>query len=1318
MSLQLLLQASLPAKVAENKPVSPTLLVGLGGSGKEILLRFRRSLVEKYGSLSHLPFLQFMHLDTDTTATAKEQYDIKAEDDPLYDKIRFSPAERINLTIKGGTSKYVEHINSHPHIKRWFKTDGKIAGLGNLGEGAGQIRMASRLGFYHAENYEGIAGQLDRAQGALKDASNPEKAAEHGFDLDPSHINIFVSASLAGGTGGGTFIDMGFLLQRYFPNADRVALLLLPNFFRGYAGGNRARANGYASLTELNFYSFGHPFYANWDGVNAEKLSPPPYSTTYLVDASNEAGLVIGSSGKEYDAYRMCADFLFQEFSISKFSGMKRATRVNLVNFNLDVYTHNYLNEALDSKRSSRTKNVVGDTFPTRFGSFGLASIAFPTERVQNACACRMARSILELWERSLLDDPLEQLFTTFLNQPSVSFVQGSYERRDGGGVIDGMDVEEALLWYDRDSAKSFLSVIWEKAQNIRAEVEAAPNGEKAALLSRHLDEINHLLAKEDSPEPDEWGVWVRAIEANKRQYLHDLKKGIRALANEIADDSQRGVAYVLSLLRELKSLLRNEVYHYLGYFDEGRVSWREEAQRYSHEVRQLLTDVGKHESSFLFRKADLARDMRLLVADSDREEDLGALYSLLYARIMKQVMRRGHAICQEIDAFLGKDDTTGEGLLGEYYQLLMGFQQLKERFQRKEAYFTRPQSSELVISLYREGDVDSWYRQWVPQSQEEEVLKRRGSQILSEVLQASSVTAALERIQTTPPDEVEERLLAHCKKYFVGHEVQPEALRMLMDTSRYSTAEREERIALAYRLAKVWAAPPERGLDHISFRPVSADQRPCLIGVDTNDARRYNEFKNLVTSRIRKSSDSSPAFKGIGDENRGMIIFYNELAGVPAFYPSSVLVPQGLKEAYESYTDKDELHIDKNRFQFGDLIPRRSEEATRYADSLRAFVLGRLLGLLRVKELRTRDSEEPQLRYSFKRTTGLNVEEISLGDEAHAVDYLYRDTRADHDTDRRQLLDLIEETIHQLQVHHHLDLYALLLEFYMKVVYPPSKDQVKEMDVTLVNYTPQYAVLDQAHAQIEKMVSSQQELEQLRTAIATLRGKKIDDPLTYQEYVARLEGFTKAAGRVPSTDTSALGRDRTTYLEVLALDLSKIIKVKEGWEPRPVKPSAAETAGPKGKKVAPDRPCPSCHELIDTRAIVCRHCKQKVAQHIECPHCGEDKVPDDLTVCWRCGKTLPQTEEKIECPQCFGFSGTPEDFPCPYCGYDPNAGSVVAAKVQDETESTDPGGGAGTENRDSAKDGASSASLVQCPNCYEEVQPGAQCPECGGLLP
>src|SRR5258706_9100445 len=114
MGLDQLLQASLPPKLEESKPVSPTLMIGIGGTGKEVLLRLRRRIVERYGSLSMLPFLQFMHLDTDTTATAQEQYDLRGSDDPLHQEVRFKPIERVDLTIDEGTGKYIEHINNFP----------------------------------------------------------------------------------------------------------------------------------------------------------------------------------------------------------------------------------------------------------------------------------------------------------------------------------------------------------------------------------------------------------------------------------------------------------------------------------------------------------------------------------------------------------------------------------------------------------------------------------------------------------------------------------------------------------------------------------------------------------------------------------------------------------------------------------------------------------------------------------------------------------------------------------------------------------------------------------------------------------------------------------------------------------------------------------------------------------------------------------------------------------------------------------------------------------------------------------------------------
>src|ERR1043165_6782550 len=139
MNLDPIIQASLPTTPATNRPVGPTLMIGLGGTGKEVLLRFRRRLVERYGALPRLPFLQFMHIDTDKTATAYEQYDLRSGDDPLYEQVRFQASERVNLTIAGGTAKYVDHINQFPQVKRWYPMGGKIAHLGDLGEGAGQV---------------------------------------------------------------------------------------------------------------------------------------------------------------------------------------------------------------------------------------------------------------------------------------------------------------------------------------------------------------------------------------------------------------------------------------------------------------------------------------------------------------------------------------------------------------------------------------------------------------------------------------------------------------------------------------------------------------------------------------------------------------------------------------------------------------------------------------------------------------------------------------------------------------------------------------------------------------------------------------------------------------------------------------------------------------------------------------------------------------------------------------------------------------------------------------------------------------------------
>jgi len=1311
MNLDPILQASLPPNLVNDKPVGPTLIIGLGGTGKEVLLRLRRKIVEGYGSLSRLPFLRFMHIDTDKNQTAAEQYDLRSSDDPLYPEIKFSNTERIDLTVAGGTGKYVTHLANFPNIQRWFPTGSKISQLGDLHEGAGQVRTASRLGFFDAANHQKIIGRLEQCRRELSDAAILAEAARFGFNFNATNTRVVIVSSLAGGTGSGTFLDMGFLVRRYFPDAERVGILLLPGFFSGYAGAERVRANGYAALMELNHYTFGHAFVADWTGHQAERMGPPPFSSTYLIDGRNEAGLAIGSGGKEYDAYRMVAEVLYQDYSIGAFAGMKRATRVNLEQFNLNVYTHNFLNDALRRNNDDTHKAIVGDTYPCRFGSFGLASISFPTERVQAACASRLASQILDFWQQSIVDDPLEHLFTKFLIDERVQFAQGSYERRDGGGTIDHVDIENALMVYDAGGGRTFENFLWQKAQTLRVELQATANGQKAALLSQRRSELDQFFAKEDSENPDEWGMGIRHIETNMRAYVERVKVGIEANAAELSDNPQYGVNYTLSLLRELKALLRNENFRYMHYFDERIPQWRDRVQYYAYALDQMQLDVGRHEGQFLFRSPDLKRDYEKLVGD-DGDDDRGTFYNHFHARAGKQIAKRGRQICDELDRFLGADHQGADGLLGRYYELLIGFARVKEHLQKKNVYFSKPEKSELTITLFRDGDVEEWYRTWIGEpAVEAETLKALGAQILSDVFEVDGVTAALEKIQRTPSETVEELILSKCRDFIVKKPKQPDALTMLFDGNRFSVRERTDMVRQAYRLAKVWAAPSEHGLEHTGLPPVSTDQRPCLIGFDdAGNVQRVVEFKRLVES-ARSPGDTMPSYQNIGEQHRGTIVFYHELAGIPAFYPSSVTAPLGLRAAYNAFAEKEELHTDKNRFQFADLIPKQATEARQYTDSLQAFVLARLLGLLTVHPLPA-EGDHLTFRFSYQRITDLNIEDVNLGGEAHAVDFLYRDRRSEHTTHRRYLLQRIEKTIQTLREQKKLAVYRLLLDFYMEKVYPPRElDHSGIPDLTMMQYSPEHAVLDQANTRLTQIIGDATEQKQFRAQFKAIAGKDLEDELSYEEYRDALAPYCKAAGKYSRLTEDGVIHNTIQWHDVPALDIAKIDKSVAKEQPAvPLRPVAPVIPI---EKSFGDRPCPSCAKPVDVRAVYCTHCKKTIATHVACPNCNEARVPDDLELCWKCGLRMRQ-DEQIDCPQCFSWRGYEDAFPCPNCGYDPKLGPVMTV-----AEALAP------DNVAHAPDQSSIATvaeplpdlLVQCTTCYANVKQDARCSVCDNVL-
>src|SRR5882724_8500300 len=75
--------------------IRPTLFIGLGGTGKEVLLRLRRKFYERLGQPG-LPCTAYMWIDTDTRDVMARGERV----DDIYQAVAFEEYEKIGL-LKG-----------------------------------------------------------------------------------------------------------------------------------------------------------------------------------------------------------------------------------------------------------------------------------------------------------------------------------------------------------------------------------------------------------------------------------------------------------------------------------------------------------------------------------------------------------------------------------------------------------------------------------------------------------------------------------------------------------------------------------------------------------------------------------------------------------------------------------------------------------------------------------------------------------------------------------------------------------------------------------------------------------------------------------------------------------------------------------------------------------------------------------------------------------------------------------------------------------------------------------------------------------------
>ena len=353
----------------------PTLLVGLGGIGSFVV-------DQVYGQIP----------PERRSRIAVHAFDTNINDISRLRHLR----NRVTQTSTNWTvGQYI--LNSDPTIQDWFPHQNKELKRKLLTDGAGQIRVVSRLA-YRAAMEQGKLGTLQQQIARVFRATGQDAV---------SSVRIMIVTSLAGGTGSGIFIQAALflreMLDRTFGKQNVLVrgAFLLPDTLISSGVLDKmehenVRANAYACLKELDAITQN-------TGVTIE-LEYRPGQT----DMSGRPSLVIGDEHLPYN-FAFMYDF-------------ENTAGENLGNFT------NYLNQAIKSVYLSLFTPLAAQNFSvednqilslierdgrSRYCGAGVASLVYPYQDIVEYSALRWATDNLsDQWLR--LDDDYQQEFLQY----------------------------------------------------------------------------------------------------------------------------------------------------------------------------------------------------------------------------------------------------------------------------------------------------------------------------------------------------------------------------------------------------------------------------------------------------------------------------------------------------------------------------------------------------------------------------------------------------------------------------------------------------------------------------------------------------------------------------------------------------------------------------------------------------------------------------------------------------------------------------------------------------------------------------------------
>jgi hypothetical protein len=1013
------------AKKSELKlDLRPTLFIGAGGTGMEVMMRIRRRILAavwnrhnptRVESIAEFPVARFLHFDLDQSAVIDDGKSLRT--DPWYELVKLSDEER--LVEPFDLPQYHESDDSlarFPLIESWMPLrPKKLRSLGiDPSKGAGQIRALARL--YLFDKYPKLRGRIKGALNFLgSNAGNERKETcqRLGLQVDTAKYRIVVIASCAGGTGAGSAIDLGWIskaIARQEVADSQVDLVMfLPS---GFAKGNKERteANAYATLMELETTMRDMNAQVRWMDPDSLVGKGAPFDDVYFVDTANLANK---ATADVKDLYQMVADTLFEDFASADFANRKRSIAVNQQQHKLGPFNPRVPEQRFGDMRLSYSKvysafgQAVLDTqqgLRDDIRAYELSALMvkafFGLVGSDGASARRAGDAERDIFMREQMAMS-ERAFDAFPDFRKGTVDVTAFQQY---ALTD-------LLLMDKDQ-RSLLERIESKVQ---LEIERIMG---AFELKLWREKVTELLPDLERDAIREAGASAETSEDRIKRHTGELGLRLKARARDqlyalLDDRKQGGLEFVLSLLEQIKArLLQRDL---VNVERSGR-RFREirDALR-TRQVEESLNNLAQASTKLIGKDAQAREVMNHLKRD---------IADYLRFHLLAVAAAQSIEVMRDLSAWLGEAQAPDEhgqplwsGIAGEFQEgrrcvqaMLASVEQrigqLRADAGQEHATCILLASEALPEPVRLSGDISAW--------SEEVLLEFGGSsrlfpQLGDERLRSGLLLKLFRRAQTEltvsqigdgePQDPLLERL------------------------SAMSVPERG-------RIFNEWiksAMPWVNARFSAEFTP-GADQYKCFIGV--GDAGAWRKMEEEIRAAAPSASFHANQVTIVNTGIGGKATCYIELSG----YPMTVL--RGLptwRSSYQIENPKIPTHVHFDSTRFRHPISPSMDELNRLADDYEWFLQANALGVIRRKsdQGEREASFQPRGQYLFEVEPG-SGEWLQIGNEfairSNGLPSYYRE-------------QVIAATNHKLGAMgpNQFVLLAALMRYYQQRVYEPK---------------------------------------------------------------------------------------------------------------------------------------------------------------------------------------------------------------------------------------------------------------------------------------